>query len=159
MRTELVINSEDLDSFLSLTTVVGSINTNAVVQSPYLRISAPVKLRLNQCGIYVAEAGDTLTSIAAKFRTTTGALLNVEQTVTSAAALVRGSKINIPCRPKAAIIARQRRSYAIRSRDTFSSIAVKESVTTAALQRANPRANPRADPSNLTPDKGLDVPC
>lgn len=106
MMTELVIDSEGLDNFLLLTTTaaVGSIQTNAVVPSPYHAISALVKLRASQCGIYVAEAGDDLTSIAAKFRITTSALLHVYPQVTGAASLVRGSMINIPCRPKAAIV-------------------------------------------------------
>lgn len=91
---------------LTTTTTVASIHINVVDPSPYYAISAPVKLRAGQCGIYAAEAGDTLISIAARLRTTTAALLHLEQQVTSAASLVRGSKINIPCRPKAAIVAR-----------------------------------------------------
>lgn len=92
---------------------------------------------------YVVRDGDTLSGIAARFRTSPGAL-SVRNRLGDPDVIRPGQRLSVPrpaATPRAAVV--PARVYVVRSGDTLSGIATRHDLTLANLLKAN-RLSPRA---------------
>jgi LysM repeat protein len=86
---------------------------------------------------HTVRAGETLSSIARAYHTTTAAILSENPSIQDAEHLTVGSVLTVTLGSEPAV-----RTHRVQPGETLSSIAARYGVTTAALARANGLANP-----------------
>jgi LysM repeat protein len=103
------------------------------------------------CGsTYMVQAGDTLTSIAAKCGDTLAALEEANPSLTDPSLITSGEVVNIP-QPSST-----QSTYTVKSGDTLSQIAVNLGASLSALEAANPQIS---DPSLILPGQVINIPA
>ncbi len=85
-------------------------------------------------GTHVVRSGDTLSAIAARYRTTVAALVRAND-ISNPDVVYAGARLRVPG-------AALQRSYVVRSGDTLSSIAARFGTSIRTLARANHLADP-----------------
>ncbi|PZR17268.1 MAG: hypothetical protein DI536_02780 [Archangium gephyra] len=90
---------------------------------------------------YRVRAGDTMSGIAAKHKMTLAALAKLNPQITNLNKISVGQLIHVAAAKKASTPAPapKTREYTVRSGDTFSGIAAKNDLSTAALKKLNPQ--------------------
>lgn len=128
----------------------GPTTSGGPTATAYFRVA-----ELPPAGPYTVQSGDTLSSLAAAFGTSVGALLRANPPITSANQLSAGEQLDIP--GSVIAIANSGESlYIVKSSDTLSGIAAQFGVSLADIEQANPQIT---DPSLIFPGDHVTIPA